>query len=58
LLASAPEFYGDENSKNNATTEKELPQKEKEVTIFVMATNACQFLKKKSGCEYDERCFL
>jgi len=57
-VAPAPEFYGDENSKNTATAEEKLPQKKKEVTIFVMATNACQFLKKKSGREYDERCFL
>ncbi|MBZ5493125.1 MAG: hypothetical protein LAO76_19590 [Acidobacteriia bacterium] len=57
-MAPQPEFYGDENRKNNATTEKELPQKEEEETVFVMATNVCQFLKKKSRREYDERCLV
>jgi hypothetical protein len=58
LLAPEPEFYGDENRKNNAAAEEELPQNEKEVTIFVMATSACEFLKKKSGRKYDERCLV
>jgi hypothetical protein len=57
-LAPEPEFYGDENRKDNAAAEEELPQNEKEVTIFVMPTSACEFLKKKPGRKYDERCLV